>query len=143
VPDARLWVVGRNPTARIASLAANPDVRVTEVEDIREVLHKAWVLLAPIRNGRGTKYKVLEAMASELPVVTTPLGIEGIATSNSEEVLVAESVEDLADAAISILVDEERGLALAKQAKKIVSTHYSWEPISDELDSVYRKVGGG
>lgn len=141
VPHAQLWIIGRNPTAPIRSLAQGVDVTVQEVEDIRRVLSQAHVLLAPIRNGRGTKYKVLEAMAAGLPVVTTPLGIEGIRARGGREVLVGETAVDLAKETVAILRQPELGAKIARQAKRLVINYYHWPMIADELDRVYQEVG--
>lgn len=141
LPQAKLLIVGRNPTPPIMALAKIPGVTVKgRVADIRSVLANASVLLAPIRNGRGTKYKVLEAMASGLPVVTTKLGIEGIDAGSS--VLVAETAENLAEAAIKILNQPKLARNLAAKAKAIILTKYSWITISDRLNSIYQQLGG-
>ena len=63
------------------------------------------VLLFPPVGGSGTKVKVLEALASGLPVVTNAIGAEGIAANDG--VVVAEGVEELSSAAVSILRDPE------------------------------------
>ncbi|MEK7513386.1 MAG: glycosyltransferase family 4 protein [Patescibacteria group bacterium] len=142
LPQAKLLIVGRNPTPRILKLNAIAGVKVlADVTDIRQVLSQASVLLAPIRNGRGTKYKVLEAMASGLPVVTTKLGIEGINVT-PEAVQVAESAPLLAKKTLAVLTD--RGLAqkMAITAQKLVYKRYNWTAISLELDQLYQQLGG-
>jgi sugar transferase (PEP-CTERM/EpsH1 system associated) len=141
VPGARLWIIGRNPTPQIEALKKSPEIEVREVEDIREVLGRAHVLLAPIRNGRGTKYKVLEAMASGLPVVTTPLGIEGIRAEAGSEVLVAKTARELAETTVRVLQNPPLGAAVARKAKKLVKKGYNWDLIAAELDRVYQEVG--
>ncbi len=138
---AQLWIVGKNPTKEIKSLSG-PDIKVDEsLEDIREAFGGASVLLAPIRNGRGTKYKVLEAMATGLPVVTTPLGIEGIDVVNEKEVLIAKSAERLAKQALRLLSSPLLGRKIAKKAKKLVQEKYNWEIISSHLDKIYQELG--
>src|SRR3989304_7813796 len=78
INTAQLWIVGRNPPLDILKFTG-PDVQVDgEVEDVRLAYAKADVLLAPIRNGRGTKYKIYEAMATNTPIVGTKLAVEGI-----------------------------------------------------------------
>ena len=140
LPQARLLIVGRNPTKEILQLA-RPGIRIEDnVADIRTAFAKAAVLLAPIRNGRGTKYKVLEAMASGIPVVTTKLGIEGIDAKDS--VLVAESARDLAEQTIRVLENQQLSRRLADKAKKIVYSQYNWENISNRLNLVYQQLGG-
>jgi len=143
VPRAKLWIVGRNPTSEILDLSNQKNVTVSgEVDDIREAFQKSSVLLAPIRNGRGTKYKVLEAMASQVPVVTTKLGIEGIAAINQSSVLIAETADGLADKTIQVLTDKNLAEKLAANGKKLVYNQYNWQAISKELDQIYQQLGG-
>ena len=140
LPQAALLIVGRNPTKEILKLAQAGIKIEGDVADIRTAFAKASVLLAPIRNGRGTKYKVLEAMASGLPVVTTKLGIEGIDAKDS--VLVVESAADLDSQTIKVLQDQRLAAKLADKAKKIVYNQYNWETISNRLNLVYQQLGG-
>ena len=143
LPRAKLWIVGRNPTSEILDLSNQKNVTVSgEVDDIREAFQKSSVLLAPIRNGRGTKYKVLEAMASQVPVVTTKLGIEGIAAINQSSVLIAETADGLADKTIQVLTDKNLAAKLAANGKKLVYNQYNWQAISKELDQIYQQLGG-
>jgi len=141
VPRAKLWIVGKNPTKEIKKLSGI-DVQIDEgVEDIRSAFGHASVLLAPIRNGRGTKYKVLEAMATGLPVVTTELGVEGIEAKDGSEVLVAKNAEALAAKTIILLKSASIGSKIAKKAKKLVNRRYNWEIISSHLDRIYQELG--
>ncbi len=141
IPQARLWIVGRNPTSDILSLKKQGSITITgDIDDIRSAFSQSHVLLAPIRNGRGTKYKVLEAMASSVPVVTTKLGIEGINAKNS--VIVTESANSLANQTIKLLTDQKTATTMAQKAKKIVYDQYNWIAISNELDKIYQQLGG-
>ena len=141
VPNAVLWIVGKNPTENIKRLAGK-DVKIDEfVKDIRNAFGKASVLVAPIRNGRGTKYKVLEAMAVGLPVVTTPLGIEGIDAISGREVLTAKSAGGLTRLTIDLLLKPSLGKKIARKAKKLVDIRYNWETISNDLDRIYKELG--
>ncbi len=141
---ARLWIVGRNPTPEILALQKLEDVKVDGgVEDIRDAYSGADVLLAPIRNGRGTRYKILEAMATKTPIVGTPLAVEGIDVQNGKEVLIGETPEELASLTVKILEDSKFGQALAESAYEKVKEKYNWEVISDNLDRVYKEVASG
>lgn len=142
IAKAKLWIVGKNPTIEILNLAKKKDVFVeSAIEDIRDAFGRASILLAPIRNGRGTKYKVLEAMAAKLPVVTTPLGIEGIEAENKKQVLIAKTAGDLADKAVMLLKKSELEEKLAKSAFLLVKEKYNWQLISRNLDKIYQKLG--
>lgn len=142
VPTCRLWIVGRHPTPEIQDLAQAPDVIVDHgIEDIRHAYAAASVLLAPIRSGRGTKYKILEAMASGTPVVATTLGIEGIRAINGKHVLIADDPEGLARETIALLTQEQRAKAIAQEAKQLILRQYNWKKISLELDRIYQQLG--
>lgn len=142
VPQAKLWIVGRNPTETIKKYNRLRDVRVGQVPDIRDAFAQADVLLAPIRNGRGTKYKVLEAMAAGVPVVTTPLGAQGIEARPGKEIIIANTTTDLAQQASSLLKSKNKDQQLARLAKKLVKDKYNWPNISQRLDQIYQKLGG-
>lgn len=143
LPEAQLWIVGRNPTTEIVKLDQNPKIKVTgDIDDIRKAFNQAQVLLAPIRNGRGTKYKVLEAMAAKTPVVTTKLGIEGIDAINGQSVLIAESPQALADQTVAVLTNRNLAKKLADNAKQLIIKKYSWGAISNRLDEIYQTLGG-
>lgn len=141
MPDARLWIVGRNPPKDILAYS-NENINVDQnVEDIRAAYGASDVLLAPIRNGRGTKYKILEAMATKTPIVGTRLAIEGINVENGREAYVASSAEDLAQKTVEVLKNPQIGKKLAENAYSLVAKDYNWPKISAKLDEVYRKVG--
>ncbi len=141
IQDARLWIVGRNPPDVILKYASEDILIDGGVEDIREAYAKSNVLVAPIRNGRGTKYKILEAMATKTPIIGSRLAIEGLNIKNGKEALIGASSEDLSKYTTKILKNPQIGENLAKLAYQLVKSKYDWKKISLELDRVYKKVG--
>ncbi|OGD78683.1 hypothetical protein A2368_02105 [Candidatus Collierbacteria bacterium RIFOXYB1_FULL_49_13] len=141
IPQARLLVVGRNPTQEILDLGKAPDVSIrSDVEDIRTVYGESNVLLAPIRNGKGTKYKVLEAMATGVPIVGTPLAAEGIAITHGVHALIGNTPVELAEYTARILSDKKEAVKISKNANKLVRDTYDWGKIAAELNQVYRDI---
>lgn len=142
IPNAELKIVGRDATNEILKLKRIPGVNVIgEVGDIREALGSAHVMLAPIRNGRGTRYKILEAMAAGLPVVSTSLGIEGIRAKDGVNALIRDSKEELVRATVELLKNPALTKKLAINGKRLVDNNFNWEKISGDLDVVYQKLG--
>lgn len=142
VKNARLWIVGRDPIQKIRDYGKQQDIKVDDgIEDIRDAFGGADVLLAPILNGKGTKYKVLEAMATGTPVVATPLGVEGISAHHEKQVLVGKTPEELASFTIELLKNKGKSAKIAAAARKLVEKDYSWKAISDDLDQIYQELG--
>jgi glycosyltransferase involved in cell wall biosynthesis len=139
-PDARLRIAGR----RTAGLAPQPGGSAERVEFVGEVESAAGffadlsVLLYPVERGSGMKVKVLEALASGVPVVTTREGAEGIAENDG--VLVRESDDDLARATLELLGDpaarRQRGLA----ARETFLARYAPEPATAPLADLLRRM---
>lgn len=142
ITGAKLWIVGRNPPDDILNYRSD-DIRVDGgVKDIRLAYGSASVLLAPIRNGRGTKYKILEAMATQTPIVGTKLAIEGINIQAGVHALVSQTAEDLASQTVKVLTSPAFGQKLATAAYGLVARDYNWQRISEKLGQVYQEVGG-
>lgn len=142
-PQAHLWIVGRGQTAELKRLAT-ADVNFDEhVDDIRQAYSQADLILAPIEGPGGTRLKILEAMASSCPVVTTPVGIEGIEAEHGIHVMVGKTPNELAAHAIRVLRDDGLRQRLTSQAFSLVKQKYNWQDITKNLAEIYRKVGYG
>lgn len=138
--NAKLWIVGRNPPKQILEFASE-EIKVDgSVADIRTAYAKSNVLLAPIRNGRGTKYKILEAMATKTPIVGTRLAIEGLEIKDGEQAFIAGNASELAGKTVQILKNPSLGQKLASAAYDLVKEKYNWQIISAKLDSLYKEV---
>lgn len=140
LPNAKLKIVGFSPTAKILDYAKEPSISVLGgIDDIREAFATSHMLLAPIRSGKGTRYKVLEAMITGTPVVATSLAVEGLDLSNGSEVLIADTVKDLASAAVKLLKAPKLQKQLGAAGQTVVRQGYSWDTIAKELDHVYKE----
>lgn len=133
IPETRLVLLGRDPSGAAKALAVHPNICATgEVPDTRPYLSQAGVIAVPIFQGGGTRYKILEALAMGLPVVTTPLGCEGIDVHDDEHLLVRE-LHEFASAIISVLRDPVKANARGRRGRALVAQHYSWESVERAL----------
>jgi len=140
IPDAILWIVGRYPTDEIKNFQ-NASIKISDhIDDIKDAYSKSDVLLAPIYGPGGTRYKILEAMASGLPVVTTTRGIEGLNAKDGVDVLVRDEPATLAQATVDVLTKKNLHQKLAVNGKKLVADNYNWKSISQKLDKLYEEV---
>jgi glycosyltransferase involved in cell wall biosynthesis len=135
VPQAEFWIVGSNPNQEIRQLGETPGIHVTgTVPDVRPYYGRAAVTVAPYRYGEGTKLKVLEAMASGAPVVSTPIGCQGIEVKDGEHVLIVNSAEEFAQKIVYLLGNAELRQALAANARIVIEREYSWKKIVGDLN---------
>lgn len=140
LPSAKLKIVGFSPTEKIKSYAVNPSIEVLGgIDDIREAFASSHALLAPIRSGKGTRYKVLEAMITGTPVVATTLAAEGIDLKNGRDVLISDTSSGLAEATVRLLKDPVLQQKLSQAGRKMVRSGYSWDTIATSLDKVYKE----
>jgi glycosyltransferase involved in cell wall biosynthesis len=143
LPQAKLWIVGNAPTPRIFEYQKkDTSITVTGgIPDIRDAFNGAHVLVAPVFSGKGTRYKILEAMASETPIVATDIAVEGLGVEDGTHVLTSNSAQGLADSTVSLLKDPPLRKKLAANGKIFVTQHYDWTPISQKLDQIYQTLG--
>lgn len=142
VPAAKLMIVGRNPSDDIVRLGGRSTITVKgNIEDIRTAYGEASVLVAPMLGRGGTRYKILEAMATGVPVVSTPIGIEGIEATDGEDVLVRRDPFNISEAVAALLTDKRLYDRIRKNARLLIEKKYSWDRIATSLDRLYEQVG--
>ena len=141
-PRRTLTVIGKAAPPEILALAAR-DSRVTVagfVPDIRPYLARASAYICPIRIGGGTRLKVLDALATGVPLLATALSVEGLGLTDGEHFLKADS----ADAMVAQLdrLDANPGLggALSTAGRAFVSADFSWDGIGERLATRLRDL---
>lgn len=138
-PSARLQLVGNGPPAWMQALV-NEQIDVTgRVPDVQPYLDTATVFICPLRIGAGSKHKVLEAMAMAIPVIGTPLSLDGIGAVPGESVIVAP-VEEMARAVLIALDDPSRCSRIGQTGREYVVQHHSWASAARQFISLYAEL---
>lgn len=142
VKGVKLWISGRSVPKQIFELAKkDKDIEISEsLMDNRDAFKAAAVLVTPIMSPGGTRLKVLEAMASDLPVVSTPIGVAGLGVTKGKHALVSSKVSELANMTIRVLKDKDLAADLAKEGKEFVANNFDWQSIVRKLEEVYGKL---
>lgn len=134
VPDVSLAITGSTKGADLAGLMLDDSVRLTGyLDDVRLPVAAATVCVVPIREGGGTRLKILEAMALGTPVVATPKGAEGLNVVNGEHCLIASSPEAFAAQTVSLLRRADLRERFAASARSLVEREFSWEQIGRQF----------
>ncbi len=143
ITNCKLWIVGASPTDQILAFSrTDSSITVTgNIPDIRDAFTQSHLLAAPVFSGKGTRYKILEALATETPVVATQTAVEGLGVAQGKHVSIANSAEEMAAAIVELLKSKEQRRSLAQNGKKYVTEHFDWKMISQKLDIIYQRIG--
>jgi len=140
VPSARFLIVGRNPNSQVLALRDIDGVEVTgAVPDVRPYLSQATVAVAPFVIAAGIQNKILEAMASELPVVATTKAVQGLSARTAALIETGDTQAELATKTCNILKNQEHAYSLGVNYRRSVMEDYSWPAALDRLMSVIER----
>ena len=142
-PEVKFTVVGRGSRKFLRRFAKDdPSLILRDfVPNLRQIVEEARIFVAPIRAGSGTKLKILTAMAYGLPVVTTPIGAEGIHGENRRHFIVNNDIELFAQNVLSLLQDYNYCQYISKNARYLIQRRYSWQEVSKKQLHIYQKFG--
>jgi polysaccharide biosynthesis protein PslH len=145
LPGACLDVVGRNPSDQlIRRVMETEGARLhANVADVRPFLARSGVLAVPLRIGGGSRLKILEALATGLPVVSSRVGAEGLDLIPTVHLDVVDQPELLAPALIAAIQYPERVQAAAKAARTCVLERYDWDALADLMDHSWERARVG
>lgn len=139
IPDVRLQLVGNHPPDWMRGLASDSIEVTGRVPDVQPYLAEATVFVCPLRIGAGLKNKVLEALAMGIPVVATPLSVDGIHVTHGESAWIAE-VEKLADGVIHVLANRSLQQTLSQAGRARIEADYSWAKTASQYEALYDEL---
>lgn len=128
IPNAKFIVAGSKPPEWLKELNRD-DIEVTGfVEDLDVYYKKAAVFIAPLLSGAGVKFKIVQALAYGLPVVTTDVGAEGINENNEHFFAKVTDVPgEIAAEVIRLLKNADYRETVGKRARQLALEKYDFE----------------
>ena len=140
-PRAKLTIVGSDPPAPhlYADYAAHMEM-LGFVEDVRDPLARYSLFACPILSGSGVRVKLLEAFAAGIPVVSTRVGAEGLASKDGEFCALADDPAGFAARVVALLRDPEKAAAMAQRARAEVEANWDMAVITRRLVDGYREL---
>ncbi|MGE8224226.1 MAG: glycosyltransferase family 4 protein [Stenotrophomonas sp.] len=120
-----------------------PDTRIEWrgfVPSLQPVQAKSSLFLAALRDGGGSKLKVLEAMAAGLPVVATQQAVSGLDVQRGTHYLGGSDTAALVAAALQLLADPQLARATGEAGRDYVRAQHDWQRSADQLEAVYAEL---
>jgi glycosyltransferase involved in cell wall biosynthesis len=138
-PNAVLRIVGRDFPKKFLPVSSSIII-VPYVEDIRNELSACDIVLAPIRIGGGTKYKILEAMAMGRGVITTTKGVQGLPLIHKRHCLIADEIPQWIESIRYMVENPSECKKIVNNARMLVEKEYSWDKIANTLSAVWKRL---
>lgn len=143
IKDAKVWIVGQHVPQRISDIATRgvmiKDFPPEDAQSLVECLQQASVFASTIKGPGGSRLKNLAAMASQLPIVSTRIGVEGLDVVHKKHVLIANTPSKIAKYIVKLLKSPTLSEKLAKETRKHVESNFDWKIIADGLDKIYKE----
>lgn len=138
--NVKLYLIGREPSAKMQTAArGHDDIIITgDVKEIKKYFELPLIMVLPIRTGSGTRLKIVESFAARRPIVCTHKAAEGINAKNDQELLVAESANEIADSTIKVWEDTKLRARLCSAGYNLVLNHNSWKSTSQAIRNCLR-----
>lgn len=139
IPEVRLQLVGNAPPAALRRLTSDGIEVTGRVPDVRPYLARASIFVCPLRFGAGIKNKVLEALAMGIPLIATPLSVDGIAVTHEQHALICE-VEHMPQQIVRALHDDALKTRLTQAGPELITQRYSWSAVAEQYLTLYQGV---
>ncbi len=138
IPDVTLIITGDHKNL---PLPRNSAVTQTGfVEDIRPLVAKTQVSIAPLLTGGGTRLKILEAMALKTAVVATSKGAQGLDAESGLQCLIADSPAEFSAAVVKLLKDDEQRRLLEENGFRLAKSTYDWSAILPKFEEIIQCI---
>jgi len=136
-PNATLLLAGANPSAKIRAIQSSNITVTGWLPDIRDSYASSRVFIAPMRIGTGLQNKLLEAMAMELPCITSMLANQALGAKENEEILVGNTAQEYANHIVNLLKDEPKARNLAEKGHSFIQREFNWEKSTALLEELF------
>ncbi|MDQ3192319.1 MAG: glycosyltransferase [Bacteroidota bacterium] len=139
-PGTRLLISGVNPSASVLALQSEFITVTGWVKDLRESYSRSKIFIAPMRIGTGLQNKLLEAMAMQLPCITSELANNALGATHNKNILIGNKTADYTAHVIELLENEELKQRIANNGCLFVQENYNWKSSVELLNSIILKL---
>lgn len=140
IPNVHFYLVGKDSDRMFGHLN-DPHITVTgKLPSVLPYLCHVNVALVPLKFESGTRFKILEAGACRIPLVSTTLGAEGIPVLDKEHLLIADTPQEFADAIVRLLREPDFAKTLAENCRQLVEQRYSISTLKKEAKGILQTI---
>jgi polysaccharide biosynthesis protein PslH len=140
-PTTRLTVVGKDPPADVKALGENPLITITgTVDDIRPFLWNSTAAVVPLIYGAGIQNKILEAMATSTPVVTTSKALTSLGVRPGTDILVGDTAQEFSQKVLDLMGDPALQHSIGEEGLHYVQRNHHWKNIVAQLSGIYERL---
>ena len=139
IPNCTLMLAGATPLAKIEALRSESIFVSGWMDDIREAYWSATIFVAPLRLGSGLQNKLLEAMATKMPSITSEIANKALGAKVNDEILVSTTAQGFADQIIYLLKNENSARSMADKGYQYVTSNFNWKTFSSKLENVIKQ----
>ncbi len=132
-PEVQALIIGDSPPPEILALRSDRVKILGHIPDTKPFLLTSYISVAPLRYGAGMKGKIGEALAHGLPVVTTSVGVQGMALKHAEHVMVADSPTEFADCILALMSDQQLYSRLTRSGPEFIRKTCTPELVEKKL----------
>ncbi len=146
IPDVNFVVAGMDPPPSVQSLSSleSPIFGHVEVKgfvaDPESLIDKSKVFVVPVHAAGGMRVKILKAWQWGIPIVSTTIGAEGIATEHGQNILLADDPIEFSEAVVGVMTDDRLASRLINNGWASVVAKYDWRKVYTQLDDIYDKL---
>lgn len=143
LPNLELIIAGQNVGEKIVT--SHKKIKIVNLDPgdektVKDLYHSATVFIAPIFGPGGTRLKILASMAAGLPVISTPVGVEGLGVTDGEHVMIARDPHEFVIKTVEVINNRTLYHDIQSKAFKHAKQNFSWKAIAKKLEKVYKDV---
>lgn len=144
IPKVKFIIAGQNAANKIGKNKEKNleiiDIAPDENDKVKKIYQKADIFVAPIFGPGGTRLKILAAMASGIPVISTKTGVTGLNVKNNFNVIIANTPIEFVISIETIIKNNSLYEKIRNNAYSLIKNKYNWENIAKELEGIYKTL---
>lgn len=139
-PSLKFHIAGRHTPPSLMNLKKKNVIVYGEIPDAGKFINQHSIMVVPLLSGGGMRAKILEGMALGKVVLSTRLGLEGIAGQHQQDVLIADTPEAIIENIAFALDDKIRLQTIGRNAREFITENFDNLNIARRLEREYAKM---